>query len=343
MPLDSVRQTIHIRRKKNQVVFHNIARLWDLARNSHSHQDLLDGLHPWNAPITLKFENIQPILLGICGIFISLMLFIQPAAFWAQLCLLAGLLMIFWAFISYENDDPVEEVIAHLEKEAIAKKYQLNFQRQPQHLSVPLNSVLFISQLKQMFPVFSQGNISNDFPWYASTVWQDDQGKDHQVMLFQYRYINEIRAKDKDGNDIKIKEVQRDLWGVFIFDIETRGLAVTTANKSFYYPYSFPWQTSDIQSNEKLRFFGSDRLEVVKLLTPAMVLKLSDFFAQRHGDLMFHPDKNMLCFLGPSNLFHMNSRNTKKIEDISALRGHLRTFNLPYLEKLQHDLTQFLK
>jgi len=32
-----------------------------------------------------------------------------------------------------------------------------------------------------------------------------------------------------------------------------------------------------------------------------------------------------------------------KINDISTLRGHLRTFKLKELEKLHTDLTQFLK
>ncbi len=41
MPIESVQQSIHIRRKKNAVVFQNIARLWDLGRQAKSHQDLL--------------------------------------------------------------------------------------------------------------------------------------------------------------------------------------------------------------------------------------------------------------------------------------------------------------
>lgn len=70
MPIDTIKHSIHIRRKKNKIVFDNIDRLWDIGRGADSVQDILDRLHPWNAPITLKFENVLPILLGIVGIFL---------------------------------------------------------------------------------------------------------------------------------------------------------------------------------------------------------------------------------------------------------------------------------
>ena len=44
----------------------------------------------------------------------------------------------------------------------------------------------------------------------------------------------------------------------------------------------------------------------------------------------------------PLNLFKISTQ-AKNIQDISTLRGHLRTFKLPYLERLQDDLTHFLK
>ena len=161
-------------------------------------------------------------------------------------------------------------------------------------------------------------------------------------MVFQYHYVNEVRVRDKNGNDVKVKEIHKDLWGVFIFDIAIQGLAVTTGNKTFDQSYRFPWHTSDIQTNQKLNIFGSDEMQTAKLLTPAFVLKLADFFEQRQGDLMFHPTRSTLCFLGPLNLFKISTQ-AKNIQDISTLRGHLRTFKLPYLERLQDDLTHFLK
>jgi len=43
MPIDTVQQVLHIRRKKNAQVFHNIARLWEAGQKSHSDQALLTG------------------------------------------------------------------------------------------------------------------------------------------------------------------------------------------------------------------------------------------------------------------------------------------------------------
>ena len=342
MPMDTVRHSIHIRRKKNQVVFHNIARLWDVGRQAHSHQDILDSLHPWNAPTTLKFENALPCLLAIAGGLFMLAILIQPSSIWAQASLFCGALMLFWAYICYEDDDPIEEVIDYLEQQTIAQKYQLAYHRQPQHISIPLNPVLFIAHLKRLFPLFEQGSQSNEFPLYASTVWTDEQGQAHQVLVFQYHFVNEMHMKDKDGNQVNVQEVHRDLWGVFVFDIEMPGLAITTASKSFGYPYSFAWHTSDIQTNQRLKFYGCDQMQMAKTLTPARILRISDFFEHRAGDLMFHPESNVLCYLGPHDLFKISSK-AQNIQDISSLRGHLRTFKLPYLEQLKSDLLQLLK
>lgn len=342
MPLNTVRHSIHIRRKKNERVFSNIARLWDIGRSAENQQNILDGLHPWNAPIVLEFENVLPLFLAVLGVFLSFSIFIDPSNIWMKISLFVGLLMIFWAYIGYEEQKPIDDVIEYLEQQSISQKYQLAPYKQPQHFLVPLQPVLFIAHLKQLFPVFNQGSVSNSFPYYASTVWVDENEQQHSVMVFQYHYVNEIRVRDKNGDDIKIKELHNDLWGVFVFDVETQGLAITTANKEFHEPYHFPWHTSDIQTNQKLNIFGSDELQTAKLLTPAFVLKLADFFAHREGDLMFHPSSHTLCFLGTKDLFKISSK-AKNIQDISALRGHLRTFKLPYLENLKRDLTHFLK
>lgn len=342
MPFDTVRQSIHIRRKKNERVFSNITRLWEIGRKAQSHQDILDALHPWNAPIVLKFENVLPLFLAATGVFFILILWVNPANIWTQVSCFCGLMMVFWAYISYQDKAPIHEVIQFLEQQSMAKKYQLASHQQPQHISITLQPVLFIAHLKGLFPVFNQGSISNHFPYYASTIWTDENEQQHQVMVFQYHYVNEVRVRDKNGNDVKVKEIHKDLWGVFIFDIAIQGLAVTTGNKTFDHSYRFPWHTSDIQTNQKLNIFGSDEMQTAKLLTPAFVLKLADFFEQRQGDLMFHPTRSTLCFLGPLNLFKISTQ-AKNIQDISTLRGHLRTFKLPYLERLQDDLTHFLK
>jgi len=325
MPLDTIKHSIHIRRTKNQVVFDNIDRLWDIARSADTAQEILDRLHPWKAPITLKFENVLPILLGIIGIFFIVPVFFAGQHIWTLFSFLFGL-----------------ACLDHLEKQIIHKKYQLNEFAPPQYIGVPLQPAYFIPQLKQLFPIFNQGTISNDIPYYASTIWQDEDGQQHQVLLFQYHFVDEIRVRDKDGNEMKVKEVHKDFWGCFVFDVPTQGIAITAYNKKFYYPYSFPWHSSDIQINQKLKFFGADQMHMAKLLSPAFVLRVADFFQSREGDLLFHPEKSILCYISPQDLFEISSK-AKKINDISTLRGHLRTFKLPYLERLESDLTQFLK
>ncbi len=144
MPIESVQQSIHIRRKKNAVVFQNIARLWDLGRQAKSHQDLLDGLHPWNGPITLKFENNLPLALAGIGLLLIVSIFIAPENIWIQSGVFLGGLLLFWAYLCYEQQQPLDEVIGFLEDAALAKKYQLAFQQQPQHISIPLNPLHFI-------------------------------------------------------------------------------------------------------------------------------------------------------------------------------------------------------
>ena len=342
MPIKSVQHSIHIRRKKNEVVFRNIARLWDLGRQAKSHQELLDGLHPWNGPISLKFENNLPLALAGIGLFLIGCIFVAPANIWMQSGVFFGCLLLFWAYISYEHRKPLDEVIRYLEDGALAKKYQLAFQKQPQHISIPLNPVHFISHLKRLFPVFNQGSLSNEISRYASTVWEDEDGQQHQVLVFQYHYVHEVQVRNKEGQPVKLTQVHKDLWGVFVFDVQIQGLAVTTSRKKFHYPYAYPWHSSDIRTNQKLNFFGSDPMQMAKLLTPGFVLRLADFFEQRQGDLLFHPESHMLCYLGPHDLFQVSSKHDK-ITDISTLRGHLRTFKLIELEKLHTDLTQFLK
>ncbi|MCP0910988.1 MULTISPECIES: hypothetical protein [Acinetobacter] len=342
MPIESVQQSIHIRRKKNAVVFQNIARLWDLGRQAKSHQDLLDGLHPWNGPITLKFENNLPLALAGIGLLLIVSIFIAPENIWIQSGVFLGGLLLFWAYLCYEQQQPLDEVIGFLEDVALAKKYQLAFQQQPQHISIPLNPLHFIGHLKRLFPLFNQGSLSNEITRYASTVWEDENGQQHQVLLFQYHYIDEVQVRNKQGQPVKLMQVHKDLWGVFVFDIQIQGLAVTTSRRKFYYPYSHPWHSSDIRTNQRLSFYGSDPMQTAKLLSPGFVLRLADFFAQRQGDLLFHPENRMLCYLGPHDLFQVSSKH-RHINDISTLRGHLRTFKLRQLEQLQHDLVQFLK
>ena len=341
MPIDSVRHSIHIRRKKNAVVFNNIDRLKELGRQARSHQDILDGLHPWNANHTLKFDNKLPLLLGILGAILSLAIFISPSNIWAQLCLFAGCSAIFWSYITYEDNEEIQSVTSYLEKTIIAKKYQLEFNRPPPYLGHTTNAHLFTVYLKNLFPIFNRGYHSNNIDSYASTTWIDHQGVEHSVLIFSYSYVTEAIEKQQHGVTVKTTEIEKRLWGAFIFNIDIQGLAVTSISKKFNYPYLHEWQSNYIAANRKIDFFGTSDMHLAKTLTPVLTLKLANFFNHQNGELLFHPDKNVMCFMGAKNLFQI-SKNDKTVEDISTLRGHLRTFKLPHLEQLQRDLMLFL-
>ncbi|RQL72593.1 hypothetical protein BJI55_01645 [Acinetobacter pittii] len=68
MPIDTLQEALHIRRKKNTQVLRNIARLWDAGQKSQTDQELLNALHPWREDPNLRFVNVLPYLLGICSI-----------------------------------------------------------------------------------------------------------------------------------------------------------------------------------------------------------------------------------------------------------------------------------
>lgn len=342
MPIESIQKTLHIRRKINRQVFANIDRLWTLGQSVTNHQELLDGLHPWNAPISLRFNNVLPLSLALFGFLSFFTVFFYPHGLWPIICLTFSLACLLIAYLSYESRQPIEHVIDYLNDVSIIKKYQLQHGKVPQHIDFPISSLNFILYIKQLFPLFNQGNTSNQITEYACTTWEDAEGQLHEVLIFQYSYINAIQAKDENGETINLQKKQYNNWGVLIFNTNIQGLAITATDKEFSYPYNLSWQTSDIQINQRLKFYGHDQLLLAKQITPAFTLKIADFFAHRSGDLMFHPEQKIMCYLGSHNLFQTSSK-FENIQDISALRGHLRTFKLPYLDRLKNDLIQLLK
>lgn len=344
MPIDTVQHALHIRRKKNAVVFNNIARLWEISRHSQNEQQILAQLHPWQSATTLKFDNGLAIFLALLAVLCCIPIFFAAHAVWAQLCLAIAAVLALLSYCIYEPQKPIREVIQSLEQEMITKKYKLNYFQAPDFFKHPINQQRFITQLKQKFPVFEQGNLSNHIPFYASSIWQDSQGLQHQALIFQYHFVDEIQVRDQDGDRITVKEIHQDRWGVFIFELQDKlpTFAATTKRKKWRAPYHVPWQSSDIHLNQRLRLSGQDQFQMAKKLSPSFYLKLADFFTQREGDLLVNTTHNMLCFLGPTDLMKIQSQHAKKITDISSLRGHLRTFELPALEQLQRDLIHLL-
>ncbi len=333
MPIDTVQEALHIRRKKNAQVFRNIARLWEIGQKSHNDQELLDALHPWREDHGLRFFNVLPYLLAITSMSTLIFgYFLHPHIqfIWS---FLGAFLTGFLAYLLYEPKEPLTQVINYLEQRMTVLRYGLQFQQLPAYLPIQAQPLLVISRLKQYFPLFNLGTESNEITQYASTTWHDGI-TEHQVLLFQYHYISEMPIFQENNKKKIVKEIHKDLWGAFIFQIPALGVAVSNQRSRFFAPYTSSWQSSDILINQKLKIFGLDQHQLAKEVGPSMTLKLHDFFEHFSGDLIYHHEEQILCYLGEQNLFQTASKRSE-IHDISALRGHLRTMTMPQYQKFQ--------
>ncbi|MFM2333795.1 MAG: hypothetical protein RIQ74_2642 [Pseudomonadota bacterium] len=342
MPIDTVEQALHIRRKKNAQVFRNIARLWEVGQKSHSDQDLLDALHPWRDDHSLRFFNVLPYLLGIVSVCTLVFgYFLHPHVQYI-FSLFAAFLTGFLAYLLYEPEEPLTQVITYLEQRMTVLRYGLQFQQLPAYLPIQAQPLLVISKLKQFFPLFNRGTESNEITQYASTTWHDGT-TEHQVLLFQYHYVNELPIFQEDNSNQKIaKEIHKDLWGAFIFQIPISGIAVSNKRSRFFEPYTSSWQSSDILINQELNIFGLDQHQLAKEISPSLTLKLHDFFQHFTGDLIYHHQEQILCYVGEQNLFQTASKRSD-IDDISALRGHLRTMTMPQYHKFQQLMLNLIQ
>ncbi|MBP9788360.1 MAG: hypothetical protein KBC72_12600 [Acinetobacter sp.] len=342
MPIDTVEQALHIRRKKNAQVFRNIARLWEVGQKSHSDQDLLDALHPWRDDHSLRFFNVLPYLLGIVSVCTLVFgYFLHPHVQYI-FSLFAAFLTGFLAYLLYEPEEPLTQVITYLEQRMTVLRYGLQFQQLPAYLPIQAQPLLVISKLKQFFPLFNRGTESNEITQYASTTWHDGT-TEHQVLLFQYHYVNELPIFQEENSNQKIaKEIHKDLWGAFIFQIPISGIAVSNKRSRFFEPYTSSWQSSDILINQELNIFGLDQHQLAKEISPSLTLKLHDFFQHFTGDLIYHHQEQILCYVGEQNLFQTASKRSD-IDDISALRGHLRTMTMPQYHKFQQLMLNLIQ
>ena len=333
MPIDTVQEALHIRRKKNAQVFRNIARLWEIGQKSHNDQELLDALHPWREDHGLRFFNVLPYLLAITSMSTLIFgYFLHPHIqfIWS---FLGAFLTGFLAYLLYEPKEPLTQVINYLEQRMTVLRYGLLFQQLPAYLPNQAQPLLVISRLKQFFPLFNRGTESNEITQYASTTWHDGI-TEHQVLLFQYHYISEMPIFQENNEKKIVKEIHKDLWGAFIFQMPALGVAVSNQRSRFFAPYTSSWQSSDILINQKLKIFGLDQHQLAKEVGPSMTLKLHDFFEHFSGDLIYHHEEQILCYLGEQNLFQTASKRSE-IHNISALRGHLRTMTMPQYQKFQ--------
>lgn len=342
MPIDTVEQALHIRRKKNAQVFRNIARLWDIGQKSHSDQDLLDALHPWRDDHSLCFFNVLPFILGIVSVCTLVFGYFFHPHIQYIFSLLAAFLTGFLAYLLYEPKEPLTQVITYLEQRMTVLRYGLQFQQLPAYLPIQAQPLLVISRLKQFFPLFNRGTESNEITQYASTTWHDGT-TEHQVLLFQYHYVSELPIFQEENSNQKIaKEIHKDLWGAFIFQMPASGIAVSNKRSRFFEPYTSSWQSSDILINQELNIFGVDQHQLAKEISPSLTLKLHDFFQHFTGDLIYHHEEQILCYVGEQNLFQTASKRSE-IHDISALRGHLRTMTMPQYQKFQQLMLNLIQ
>ncbi|MGG2096484.1 hypothetical protein ABFY41_02605 [Acinetobacter haemolyticus] len=342
MPIDTVQQALHIRRKKNAQVFRNIARLWDIGNKSTNDQELLDKLHPWGEAHDLHFFNVLPLLLTIVSLCCLVFgYFIHPHIqfIWS---FLAAFLTGFLAYLLYEPKQPLIQVTEFLEQRMMTLRYQLNFQQLPTYLPIQAQPSLVISRLRQLFPLFYRGTESNQITQYASTTWHDGT-TEHQVLIFQYHYVSEMPIlQDKTSDKKIVKEIHKDLWGAFIFQMPNLGIAVSNQRSRFFEPYGSVWESSDISVNRNLKIFGRSQHELAKSISPSMTLKLHDFFQHFKGDLIYHHQEQILCYVGEQNLLQTTSKRDQ-INDIPALRGHLRTMTMPQYQRFQELMLNLIR
>lgn len=337
---------LQLQRKANALVWRNIERLNDIASRDYKHDDLLAQLHPWREHPSLQFNNTLSFLCILATAFSGLSLLLFPIL---HIPILLGVLitlaLAFLAYVLYQSPAPIIDAIERLEEDAIRSLYQLQHGQIPEQNVLPLRASMLMSQMQILFPIFQQGDLSNAIHGYAAAKWQGRNGQDYAVLVFHYHYVDKVEGRDREGERIKVREQHYDQWGVLVFGTKLQGLAVSNLGRlerpSFGQAYTEQWQTSDIDTNQKLSIYCSDAMQAAKSLGPAAVLGLNQLFSGHSGVWMCHPNQAVMCFLGKHNLLQ-HSQQRPKITDISQLRGHLRTFRLYPYEKLQQAMLALL-
>lgn len=344
MPIKTVHQLIHLRSKTNKQVMNNVARLWEICRHAQSAQDILDGLHPWGKYNSLEFHNRFSYVFIMIGMLSLVLGWLMSHYFPIAFTLLMSVAWFFIAYISYESDDPIEEVIQALELKMKMLKDDLQFQKLPAHLTGVMNSNLVLGKLKQSFPLFNQGSESNEIERFASTTWIDQNQQSHPVLLFKYHYVSYLSLSNADGEEQKLKKTENDLWGAFVFKTKSLGIAASNKRDRFFHPYTQDWHSSDIQLNQKLNIFGYDQHQLARSISPALTLKLNDLFEDLKGDLVIHFQENILCYMVEQDLFRtMSKKSPQEIRNISELRGYLRTLDMPDYQQFKQRMLNFIE
>ncbi|MEB3753626.1 hypothetical protein [Acinetobacter sp. MD2(2019)] len=318
----------------------NVSRLWQIEKDVQTEQQLLDYLHPWGDARDLKFHNGLSFIMAISGaLWLFFGWFLRDLISF-PLCLVIGSILIFIGYISYENHHPIQSVIQFLEQRMIQLRYGLQFGGLPSHLPAHTQSVYLLSRIKNLFPLFNQGTQSNQIQRYAVTDWHVGE-QTYPVLIFEYTYVSAISTDDEDGDRLVIKSIQKTAWGAFIFEVPALGIAISNRRRMFDEPYTERWHSSDIRLNQQLKIYGIDAINNAKHLSPSLLLKLEQFFQHFKGDLIFHADESIACYVGEQDLFALRSKQNEILE-ISDLRGHLRTLSMLNYEKFRTCMQNIL-
>lgn len=113
-----------------------------LGNKQNPDQDILDALHPWNDNKELYFYNNLPRLLFISGVLTCLFGVGYSSLYSIYfLSFSTGALCCFLAYLIYESDEPINEVIAFLEERIMLLRYDLHFNKMPGHITTTSNSI----------------------------------------------------------------------------------------------------------------------------------------------------------------------------------------------------------
>lgn len=361
MPIISFKKGVKRTQRHNQKVYNELANLQHILYETQQEEHLFTALTELrNAP--LKFKNQWIVYVIAINALLFFLFLVLPK--YNGFIFLLIMVLSFIAYLHYETQKPIQQCIIAFEKRIIRQHYDLNYLTFPpsfmQHHH--RSGLMAFSFLKQRFyPLFEQGEISNVFPEYASSVWTDAQGKHYPVLIFQYDAVHKTAGNHKylpNGFDILLelldrlttsKTINQDgqkiehLWGVFVFDVEMNGFAVATKNQYFPAHYTKQWRTADIQINQRLFIRGERDLHLAQMMTAQRLLMLNQLFAKRDGYLHCHADMSMMCFLTNKPLLQLPKTDYQQIDDIARLRGHLRRLKLVEYEQLQKDMLAFLQ
>ena len=130
-------------------------------------------------------------------------------------------------------------------------------------------------------------------------------------------------------------------WGACIFEMPAYHLAISNRPQD-YVDFPVAWGSSDIAFNQQFYVYGQSQLELVKELSPQRTLILAEHLQQMRGTLVFDDELHAMCYLSSQNIF-MHQSEFAQIDDISDLRGHLRTLKAVFYEQMQHHLSQIVQ